>query len=147
MFVAEPYNMWHKQHAAQAITSKFDCMFGLFLYLHYSYACRPLEQDSHLRVYKIFNNTLYSTDCDVSSQFNTFLYIAMVMMVVGWLWVLMWVKRVGKKAVMHRNNTEITGWTFLYLSHCRTRSWGPGYIVGFRRVKVPSVRSILYSTT
>ena len=30
---------------------------------------------------------------------------------------------------------------------CRTRSWGPGYIVGFRRVKVPSVRSILYSTT
>ena len=30
---------------------------------------------------------------------------------------------------------------------CRTRSWGPGYIVAFRRVKVPSVRSILYSTT
>jgi hypothetical protein len=28
---------------------------------------------------------------------------------------------------------------------CRTRSWGSGYIVGFhRRVKVPSVRSILY---
>ena len=32
---------------------------------------------------------------------------------------------------------------------CRTRSWGPGYIllVFHRRVKVPSVRSILYSTT
>ena len=30
---------------------------------------------------------------------------------------------------------------------CRTRSWGPGYIVGFMRVKVLSVRSILYSTT
>jgi hypothetical protein len=30
---------------------------------------------------------------------------------------------------------------------CRTRSWGPGYIVGFNRVKVPSVRSIPYSTT
>ncbi len=30
---------------------------------------------------------------------------------------------------------------------CCTRSWGPGYIVGFRRVKVPSVRSILYSTS
>jgi hypothetical protein len=30
----------------------------------------------------------------------------------------------------------------------RTKSWGSGYIVGFhRRVKVPSVRSILYSTT
>ena len=33
---------------------------------------------------------------------------------------------------------------------CRTRSWGPGYIllvILYRRVKVPSVRSILYSTT
>jgi hypothetical protein len=30
---------------------------------------------------------------------------------------------------------------------CCTRSWGPGYIVGFGRVKVPSVRSILNSTT
>jgi hypothetical protein len=33
------------------------------------------------------------------------------------------------------------------LLFCCTRSWGPGYIVGFRRVKVPSVRLILYSTT
>jgi hypothetical protein len=30
---------------------------------------------------------------------------------------------------------------------CRTRWWGPVYIVGFKRVKVPSVRSIPYSTT
>jgi hypothetical protein len=45
-------------------------------------------------------------------------------------------------------------WTYLrstvHVQHgpdCHTRSWGPGYIVGSRRVKVPSIRSILYSTT
>jgi len=32
-------------------------------------------------------------------------------------------------------------------TQCCTRSRGPGHIVGFRRVKVPSVRSIMYSTT
>ena len=31
--------------------------------------------------------------------------------------------------------------------HCHTRSWGPGFIVGFRKVKIPSIRSILYSNT
>ena len=39
-------------------------------------------------------------------------------------------------------------WSLFYIiSNCRTRSVEPGYIVGFRKVYVPLVRSILYSTT
>jgi hypothetical protein len=40
----------------------------------------------------------------------------MVMMVVGWLWVLVWVKRRGKKAGVHRNKTLNHRLDILYIS-------------------------------
>ena len=49
--------------------------------------------------------------------------------------------------VTDQANTRVLAELITMITNCHTRSLGPGYIVGFRRVKVPSVRLILYSTT
>ncbi len=67
--------------------------------------------------------------------------------VVRWCGKRKWRSEVWQKEQKLRRKCHSKHPDKLNQNDCRTRSWGPGYIVGFRRIKVPLVRLILYSTT